>query len=84
MFKIDSNTKQINLTRGDIASFKIKAMNDDSLNNILKMCINVSSSYSRAKTLYELGLKSNNYPASRIQALSNYNDFITAGWSIGY
>ena len=29
MLKIDSSTKQINLTRGDIASFKIKAMNDD-------------------------------------------------------
>ena len=29
MFKINSETKQVNLTRGDIASFKIKAMNDD-------------------------------------------------------
>lgn len=29
MLKINQETKQIDLTRGDIASFKIKAMNDD-------------------------------------------------------
>ena len=29
MFKIDKDTKQINLTRGDIATFKINAKNDD-------------------------------------------------------
>lgn len=60
-------------------------LTDDSLNNILKMCINTPITYSTtAKTLYALGFRSSNYPASRIQALSNYNDFITAGWSIGY
>lgn len=32
----------------------------------------------------KLGFSSNAYPKSRIQALSNYQDFINAGWSIGY
>lgn len=58
-------------------------LTNDSLNNILTMCINASS-YSGTKTLYQLGFRSNNYSAARIQALSNYNDFITAGWTIGY
>ena len=58
-------------------------LTDESLNNILTMCINASS-YSGTKTLYQLGFRSNMYAASRIQALSNYNDFITAGWTIGY
>lgn len=32
MLKIDSKTKQINLTRGDIANFNISAKNDDGTN----------------------------------------------------
>lgn len=60
-------------------------LTDDSLNNILKMCIDTPITYSTtAKTLYALGFRSSNYPASRIQALSNYTAFTTAGWSIGY
>ena len=59
-------------------------LTDTSLDNILKMCINVNPSYSRAKTLAHLGFNSTHYPASRIQALPSYQDFITAGWTIGY
>ena len=29
MFKIDSDTKQVNLTRGDVATFRITAKNED-------------------------------------------------------
>lgn len=59
-------------------------LTDASLNNILTMCINAGSNYSNAKELSALGFTSTNYPASRIQALSNYSAFTSAGWTIGY
>ena len=36
------------------------------------------------KNLSEQGFTSANYPATRIQALPHYQDFVSAGWSIGY
>ena len=60
------------------------SLTDESLNNILKMCININPNYSRAKTLSELGFNNTNYPASKIQGLSEYQNFINAGWTIGY
>lgn len=59
-------------------------LTDTSLDNVLKMCININPNYSRGKTLSEIGFTSSNYPASRIQALPSYQDFINAGWTIGY
>ena len=56
------------------------ALSDESLDNILQMCINATS-YTSTKTLYAIGIKSTNYPAERIQALPHYQDFINAGWS---
>lgn len=58
-------------------------LTDQSLDNILQMCINAPS-YTSTKTLARLGFTSTNYPASRIQALPHYQDFIDAGWTIGY
>jgi len=59
-------------------------LDNNSLNNILQMCINAVS-YPGTKTLKTLGiLDTTYYPASRIEALSNYQDFINAGWTIGY
>lgn len=58
-------------------------LTDTSINNILKSCIGATS-YAGTKTLKNLGFASTNYPASRIQALSSYQDFIDAGWTIGY
>ena len=58
-------------------------LTDKSIDNILKMCINAIS-YSGVKTLQILGFSSNDYPASRIQELPSYQDFIDAGWTIGY
>lgn len=58
-------------------------LNDESLDNILQMCINATS-YNGTKTLSQIGLNRYNYPASRIQALPHYEDFINAGWTIGY
>ena len=58
-------------------------LTDTSLNNILEMCINATS-YTGTKTLARLGLTSNNYPTSKIESLPSYQDFINAGWTIGY
>lgn len=59
-------------------------LTDESLNNILQMCINTTSAYTGAKNLNTLALSSSYYPSSKIQGLSNYQAFIDAGWSIGY
>ena len=56
------------------------ALSDESLDNILQMCINATS-YTKTKKLYAIGIDSTNYPAERIQALPHYQDFINAGWS---
>ena len=58
-------------------------LTDNSLNNILQICINATL-YTGTKTLYTLGFRSNKYSVERIQALSNYQAFIDAGWTIGY
>lgn len=58
-------------------------LTDASLDNILQMCINATS-YTSAKTLVRIGITSTFYPASRIEALPHYQDFIDAGWTTGY
>ena len=59
-------------------------LTDTSLDNILQMCINATS-YTGIKTLVRLGISNTSYyPVSRIQALPHYQDFIDAGWTIGY
>lgn len=58
-------------------------LTDDSLNNILLSCINATNVIEN-KTLYYLGLRSSDYSVSKIQALPAYQDFIDAGWTIGY
>lgn len=52
---------------------------NDSLNNILASCISATS-YTGTKSLAYIGLSST-YDAI-IPTLSNYNDFLTAGWII--
>lgn len=58
-------------------------LTDESLNNILKMCINATI-YTGTKTLNALGIKKVKYSQSKIESLSNYADFIAAGWTTGY
>lgn len=59
-------------------------LNDNALDNILQMCINATS-YIGTKTLSTIGISNaTNYPVSRIEALPHYQDFIDAGWTIGY
>lgn len=58
-------------------------LTDTSLDNILQSCISATS-FTGSKTLGYIGIGSWAYPASRIQALPHYQDFINAGWTIGY
>ena len=59
-------------------------LTDASLNNILASCV-TAVNYTGTKTLNQLGISSTYYyPASRIEALSNYQSFLDAGWTIGH
>lgn len=58
-------------------------LTDTSLDNILQSCISATS-FTGSKTLGYIGINSWAYPASRIQALPHYQDFLNAGWTIGY
>ena len=57
------------------------SLSNDSLNNIMQMCIGAIK-YTGTKTLKEIGLTS--AQATTCQGLSNYQDFINAGWTTGY
>lgn len=63
------------------AFYNCPNLTDTSLDNILQMCAN---SRETRKKLSRLGFNATNYPTSRIQALPHYQDFIDAGWTIGY
>lgn len=54
---------------------------NETLNNILIMCINAKN-YSGNKTLYATGLSSSY--AGRIPSLPKYQDFLDAGWTMGF
>ena len=78
------DTSSINWSNGFAGMFSgTTKLTDESLNNILTMCINATS-YNGTKTLAYLGFQPRYYSASRIEALSNYQDFINAGWTTGY
>lgn len=76
-FNVPSATALYNMFGGCLK------LSQASLNNILGMCISATS-YASTKTLYYLGLRSDYYSEESIQALPNYQDFINAGWTIGY
>lgn len=56
-------------------------LTDTSIDNILQFCI---TSKRENGTLKYLGFNSNDYPINRIEALPHYQDFLDAGWTIGY
>ena len=58
-------------------------LDDATINSLLDFFAHANA-YAGTKTLYEVGFRSSDYTAARIQALSNYSDFIAAGWTIGY
>ena len=57
-------------------------LSDDSLNNIMRICINGTNLSSSNKNLKYLGLTS--AQATKCQSLSNYSAFTSAGWTTGY
>ena len=58
------------------------SLSEESLNNILAMCINATSYTTNTKTLKQLGLTSEQ--ATKCTTLSNYSAFTSAGWTTGY
>lgn len=58
-------------------------LSDNSINNILAS-LTGATSYTGTKTLAYIGINSNTATAQEIQAMSNYNAFVAAGWTIGY
>ena len=57
------------------------ALSNDSLNNIMASCIGAVN-YTGTKTLKQLGLSQTQ--ATTCATLSNYQNFINAGWTTGY
>lgn len=57
------------------------SLSDESLNNVLTMCINATKITSN-KTLKYIGLTSEQ--ATKCTTLSNYSAFTAAGWTTGY
>lgn len=76
------NTSKVTNFSG-MFSYSRGMLSDESLNNLLIMCANATS-YTGTKTLSTLGFTSSMYTSSKIQSLPNYQDFIDAGWTIGY
>ena len=59
------------------------ALSTQSRDNVLQMCIGATS-YTGTKTLANLGFNNNTLPVSAVTALPHYQDFLDAGWTIGY
>ena len=70
-----------NVTTMGAMVYQCNKLPDESLNNILAMCINAKK-YTETKTLKAIGLSSEQ--ATRCQTLSNYSAFTNAGWTTGY
>lgn len=64
---------------GDLSTY----LTDTSLDNILQT-LTSATSFTGTKTLASIGFDNWKYRASRIQALPHYQDFLDAGWTIGY
>lgn len=61
-----------------------KELDGDTINQLMHLLATTATNYTGTKTLKQLGFTNSNNPATRIQALSNYQEFINAGWTIGY
>lgn len=57
-------------------------LDENSRKNLLWML--TGCTYSGTKTLAHLGFTASMYSAASWQSLSNYNEFVSEGWSIGY
>ena len=59
------------------------SLTDESLDNILQMCINATS-FQGTPSLYYLGLRKTKYTQSKLESLPHWQDFVNAGWESGY
>ncbi len=75
------NTSKVTNMTGMFQS--CRNLSNNSLDNVLLMCINATS-YTGTKTLTQLGFQAAFTPAYKLQALPHYQDFLDAGWTIGY
>lgn len=74
------NTSNVKIMSGFVNG--CSKLSNESLNNIMRMCINATATYTQTKTLAFIGMTS--AQATICQSLSNWNDFVAAGWSTGY
>ena len=75
--KLTSDSKKSNMFQN------CSKLSDTSLDNILQMCVGMTSLVSTAtKTLASIGISSTY--VSRIEALPHYQASLDAGWTIGY
>ena len=72
-----SNFKEMGSMFGGCTS-----LSNESLNNIMQMCINATKIANRNRTLKYIGLTQ--AQATTCQTLSNYQAFLDAGWTTGY
>lgn len=87
MFSSCNNLENVPvLNTGKVTNFMnmfsgCKKLTNDSLDNILQMCINATS-YNATKTLAQLGINSNFVNYANIPNLPHYQDFLDAGWTL--
>lgn len=85
MFAFDANLQDIpvfNFAKATSLSAFVRecsSLSDTSLNNIMASCL-TATNYTGTKTLSDLGL--NSTQRQKCTTLSNYQDFINAGWSL--
>lgn len=58
-------------------------LTDQSLDNVLQSCI-TATSYTGAKRLNVLGFNASRVPYEKVISLPHYQDFVDAGWEVGY
>ncbi len=59
-----------------------RALDNNTLNQILHICTTVNANFTGAKTLANLGINNSFTNFANIPNLSNYQDFLDAGWTI--
>ena len=71
------NTSSVTIMQGMF--YNCTSLSNESLNNILYMCVHSATT---TKTLKYIGLTQEQ--ANICTTLSNYQDFVNAGWTTGY
>ena len=59
-------------------------LTDESLDNILQMCMNSAVTQTNRKKLTNIGFTAEDYPVSKLETLPHYQEFLSSGWIVGY